>query len=87
MPFKALNNREKDKAEYSYIIYSHITNHLNSAVKTKRSQSALEYMMTIPSSLKPYIVVGELTNTKPIAFIITYCGLLIGGFGNALPPE
>ena len=58
MPFKALNNREKDKAEYSYIIYSHITNHLNSAVKTKRSQSALEYMMTYGWAILIIVIVA-----------------------------
>jgi hypothetical protein len=45
MLFKALNNREKEKTEHSYI-YSHTTKHLNFTVKSKRSQSALEYMMT-----------------------------------------
>ena len=45
MLFKALNNREKEKTEHSYI-YSHTTKHLKFTVKSKRSQSALEYMMT-----------------------------------------
>ena len=45
MPFKALNNKEEEKAERSYI-YSHTTKHLTLLTKGKRSQSALEYMMT-----------------------------------------
>ena len=45
MPFNALNNREKEKTEDSYI-YSHTTKHLTLLTKGKRSQSALEYMMT-----------------------------------------
>ena len=32
MPFKALNNREKEECSY---IYSHTTKHLNFAVKSK----------------------------------------------------
>ena len=45
MLFKASNNKEEEKTEHSYI-YSHTTKHLTFAVKSKRSQSALEYMMT-----------------------------------------
>ena len=57
MPFKALNNREKDKAEHSYI-HSHITKHLNFTVKSKRSQSALEYMMTYGWAILIIVIVA-----------------------------
>jgi hypothetical protein len=57
MLFKALNNREKDKAERSYI-YSHTTKHLNFTVKSKRSQSALEYMMTYGWAILIIVIVA-----------------------------
>jgi len=56
MPFKALNNREKDKAERSDI-YSH-TKNLTFTVKTKRSQSALEYMMTYGWAILIIVIVA-----------------------------
>ena len=49
MPFKALNNKEEEKTERSYIYshtHTHTTKHLTLLTKGKRSQSALEYMMT-----------------------------------------
>ena len=51
MPFKALNNKEEEKTEHSYIYshthtHTHTTKHLTLLTKSKRSQSALEYMMT-----------------------------------------
>ena len=57
MPFKALNNKEKDKAERSYI-YPHTTKHLTFTVKTKRSQSALEYMMTYGWAILIIVIVA-----------------------------
>ena len=57
MPFKASNNREKEKTEHSYI-YSHTTNHLNFTVKSKRSQSALEYMMTYGWAILIIVIVA-----------------------------
>ena len=57
MLFKALNNREKDKAERSYI-YSHTTKHLKFTVKSKRSQSALEYMMTYGWAILIIVIVA-----------------------------
>ena len=57
MPFKALNNREKEKAERSYT-YSHTTKHLNFTVKSKRSQSALEYMMTYGWAILIIVIVA-----------------------------
>ena len=55
MPFKALNNREKEECSY---IYSHTTKHLNFAVKSKRSQSALEYMMTYGWAILIIVIVA-----------------------------
>ena len=57
MPFKALNNREKEKAERSYI-YSHTTKHLTLLTKGKRSQSALEYMMTYGWAILIIVIVA-----------------------------
>ena len=57
MPFKVSNNKEKEKAEHSYI-YSHTTKHLNFAVKSKRSQSALEYMMTYGWAILIIVIVA-----------------------------
>ena len=57
MPFKALNNKEEEKTEHSYI-YSHTTNHLNFTVKSKRSQSALEYMMTYGWAILIIVIVA-----------------------------
>ena len=57
MLFKALNNREKEKAEHSYIS-SHTTKHLNFTVKSKRSQSALEYMMTYGWAILIIVIVA-----------------------------
>ena len=57
MPFKASNNREKEKTERSYI-YSHTTKHLNFTVKSKRSQSALEYMMTYGWAILIIVIVA-----------------------------
>ncbi|MCL4372925.1 hypothetical protein M1384_02550 [Candidatus Parvarchaeota archaeon] len=57
MLFKALNNKEKDKAERSYI-YSHTTKHLKFTVKSKRSQSALEYMMTYGWAILIIVIVA-----------------------------
>ena len=57
MLFKALNNREKEKAERSYI-YSYTTKHLNFTVKSKRSQSALEYMMTYGWAILIIVIVA-----------------------------
>ena len=55
MPFKALNNREKEERSY---IYSHTTKHLNFVVKSKRSQSALEYMMTYGWAILIIVIVA-----------------------------
>ena len=57
MPFKALNNKEEEKTEHSYI-YSHTTKHLTFAVKSKRSQSALEYMMTYGWAILIIVIVA-----------------------------
>jgi hypothetical protein len=57
MLFKALNNKEEEKTEHSYI-YSHITKHLNFTVKSKRSQSALEYMMTYGWAILIIVIVA-----------------------------
>ena len=57
MLFKALNNKEEEKTERSYI-YSHTTNHLNFTVKSKRSQSALEYMMTYGWAILIIVIVA-----------------------------
>ena len=48
MPFKALNNREK-KEKDSFLLNSH---------KTKRSQSALEYMMTYGWAILIIVIVA-----------------------------
>ena len=53
MLFKALNDKEED----SYI-YSHTTKHLNFTVKSKRSQSALEYMMTYGWAILIIVIVA-----------------------------
>ena len=57
MLFKALNNKEEEKTEHSYI-YSHTTKHLNFTVKSKRSQSALEYMMTYGWAILIIVIVA-----------------------------
>ena len=57
MSFKALNNREKEKAERSYI-HSHTTKHLTLLTKGKRSQSALEYMMTYGWAILIIVIVA-----------------------------
>ena len=57
MLFKALNNKEEEKTEHSYI-YSHTTKHLTFAVKSKRSQSALEYMMTYGWAILIIVIVA-----------------------------
>ena len=57
MLFKALNNREKEKVEHSYI-YSHTTKHLTLLTKSKRSQSALEYMMTYGWAILIIVIVA-----------------------------
>ena len=57
MPFKALNNKEEEKTERSYI-YSHTTKHLTFTVKSKRSQSALEYMMTYGWAILIIVIVA-----------------------------
>ena len=48
MPFKALSNREK-KEKDSFLLNSH---------KTKRSQSALEYMMTYGWAILIIVIVA-----------------------------
>ena len=57
MLFKALNNKEEEKAERSYI-YSHTTKHLTLLTKGKRSQSALEYMMTYGWAILIIVIVA-----------------------------
>ena len=61
MPFKALNNKEKEKAEHSYIYshtHTHTTKHLTLLTKSKRSQSALEYMMTYGWAILIIVIVA-----------------------------
>ena len=59
MPFKALNNKEEEKTEHSYIYsHTHTTKHLNFTVKNKRSQSALEYMMTYGWAILIIVIVA-----------------------------
>ena len=57
MSFKALNNKEEGKVERSYI-YSHTTKHLTLLTKSKRSQSALEYMMTYGWAILIIVIVA-----------------------------
>ena len=57
MPFKALNNREKEKAE-RYYVYQKTTKHLTLLTKGKRSQSALEYMMTYGWAILIIVIVA-----------------------------
>ena len=58
MPFKALNNKEEEKTERSYI-YSHThTKTKQLALLNKRSQSALEYMMTYGWAILIIVIVA-----------------------------
>ena len=57
MSFKALNNREKEKAE-RYYVYQKTTKHLTLLTKSKRSQSALEYMMTYGWAILIIVIVA-----------------------------
>ena len=51
------NNKREEKTGHSYI-YSHTTKHLNFTVKSKRSQSALEYMMTYGWAILIIVIVA-----------------------------
>ncbi len=57
MPFKALNHQRKEETGHSYT-YSHTTKHLTLLTKSKRSQSALEYMMTYGWAILIIVIVA-----------------------------
>ena len=57
MPFKALNHQRKEETGHFYT-YSHTTKHLTLLTKSKRSQSALEYMMTYGWAILIIIIVA-----------------------------
>ena len=89
MPFKALNNREEGKAERSYI-YSHTTKHLTLLTKGKRSQSALEYMMTYGWAILIIVIVavilysmGIFNPSSSITFTSSVC-VCVNIYKNAL---
>ena len=74
MPFKVSNNKEEEKTGHSYI-YSHTTKHLNFTVKSKRSQSALEYMMTYGWAILIIVIVAVILYSmgifNPISSVTT----------------
>ena len=81
MPFKALNNREKEKAERSYT-YSHTTKHLNFTVKSKRSQSALEYMMTYGWAILIIVIVAVILYSMGIFNPSSSISATVTGFSS-----
>ena len=81
MPFKALNNREKEKAERSYI-YSHTTKHLTLLTKSKRSQSALEYMMTYGWAILIIVIVAVILYSMGIFNPSSSISATVTGFSS-----
>ena len=79
MPFKALNNREKEERSY---IYSHTTKHLNFAVKSKRSQSALEYMMTYGWAILIIVIVAVILYSMGIFNPSSSISATVTGFSS-----
>ena len=57
MLFTLHNKEVSEKTDFSHR-YSHTTKHLNFTVKSKRSQSALEYMMTYGWAILIIVIVA-----------------------------
>ena len=72
MPFKALNNREK-KEKGSFLLNSH---------KTKRSQSALEYMMTYGWAILIIVIVAVILYSMGIFNPSSSISTTITGFSS-----
>ena len=72
MPFKALNNREK-KEKDSFLLNSH---------KTKRSQSALEYMMTYGWAILIIVIVAVILYSMGIFNPSSSISTTITGFSS-----
>ena len=81
MSFKALNNKEEEKAERSYI-YSHTTKHLTLLTKSKRSQSALEYMMTYGWAILIIVIVAVILYSMGIFNPSSSISTTITGFSS-----
>ena len=76
-------SKEEAKQEHSSYIYSHTTKHLTLLTKSKRSQSALEYMMTYGWAILIIVIVAVILYSMGIfnpscflIYIITLCFFL-----------
>ncbi len=58
MQFNALSSERKEEAEHSLYVHTHTTKHLTLLAKSKRSQSALEYMMTYGWAILIIVIVA-----------------------------
>ena len=81
MSFKALNNREKEKAE-RYYVYQKTTKHLTLLTKSKRSQSALEYMMTYGWAILIIVIVAVILYSMGIFNPSSSITSTVTGFSN-----
>ena len=84
MPFEALNNKEEEKTEHSYI-YSHTHTHTKTkqlALLNKRSQSALEYMMTYGWAILIIVIVAVILYSMGIFNPSSSISTTITGFSS-----
>ena len=84
MPFEALNNKEEEKTEHSYI-YSHTHTHTHTkqlALLNKRSQSALEYMMTYGWAILIIVIVAVILYSMGIFNPSSSITSTVTGFSN-----
>ena len=81
MPFKALNHQRKEETGHSYT-YSHTTKHLTLLTKSKRSQSALEYMMTYGWAILIIVIVAVILYSMGIFNPSSSVSSTVTGFSN-----